>query len=135
MEPIDVTIWAELDEETCPCSGSGWCMREEWEQCFLHYCGQLHPMSRELLLDDPKQLREEERKSQVRWQIEQVKESITQLQVQLRQEQYQVQMLELELINRTPTVRMPAVAVSLLNPHSIISIEGEGELEQETRNG
>jgi hypothetical protein len=113
----------ELDEDTCPCRGLGWaeCGRD-WVECPIHFEGQLHPESKQLLLDDLRQLREEERKSILKWKIEQSRKRIAEAQHALRAEQAALVKLELELINRTPTVKMPAVASSLLNPATVMVI-------------
>jgi hypothetical protein len=116
----------ELDEDDCPCRGFGWTEHGlSWKECPLHFEGQLHPESKQLLLDDLNQLHEEERKSMLRWKIEQVRRNIGTIQHTLRQEQAKLVKLELELINRTPTIKMPAVATSLLNPGTVMVIEDE----------
>jgi hypothetical protein len=116
----------ELDEDDCPCSGFGWTAHgNSWKECPLHFEGQLHPESKQLLLDDLNQLHEEERKSMLRWKIDQVKKNISNIQQTLRAEQANLVKLELELINRTPTVKMPAIASSLLNPSTVMVIHEE----------
>jgi hypothetical protein len=106
----DENFWAELDEEKCPCQGTGWAEAiHEMVQCPLHFKGQLHPETQALLFDEPKRLKEEERKSLISFQIEKTKEKIAELEAELRQQRYQLHMLELDLINRTPTVKMKVV--------------------------
>lgn len=103
-------FWAELDEKDCPCDGSGWAeFVSQTEQCPIHYNGQLHPDSQALLLDEPDRLREEERKSNLKWRIGKVQATITELQTNLKEAQKTLVGLELELINKTPTVKMQAV--------------------------
>jgi hypothetical protein len=110
-------IWYELDEPDCPCKGMGWADRGVWVECPIHFEGQIHPESKQLLLDDLKSLQEEERKSVLNWKIRRSNEIIAHLQQQLKQEQGKLLSLQLELVNRTPTVRaMPAVDPSLLLP-------------------
>jgi hypothetical protein len=104
-------IWAELEEEHCPCQGTGWAQMpdESWETCFLHFQGQLHPESKMLLLDDKARLQEEERRSHLRWKIGKTRDEIADLATKLREQQALLVKYELELINKTPTVRMPAI--------------------------
>lgn len=118
-------IWSELDEEHCPCQGTGWAQMsdESWETCFLHFKGQLHPESRMLLLDDKARLQEEERRSHLRWKIEKSHNLIAELSSRLRKEQAALVQLELELINKTPTVKMPAI-----KPDAPILVLDESEL-------
>ena len=118
-------IWSELDEEHCPCQGTGWAQMsdESWETCFLHFKGQLHPESRMLLLDDKTRLQEEERRSHLRWKIEKSHNLIAELSSRLRKEQAALVQLELELINKTPTVKMPAI-----KPDAPILVLDESEL-------
>lgn len=114
IDPFDTTsaFWAEMEDNHCPCGGSGWALRNfNHEECPIHFKGQLHPDSRVLLLDEPGRLKEEERRSHLRWKIAQANIKINELKAQLKQEQYTVAMLELELINRTPTTKMKVVHV------------------------
>jgi hypothetical protein len=114
IDPFDTNsaFWAEMDDHHCPCGGSGWALRTvSFQECPIHYTGQLHPQSRDLLLDEPDRLREEERKSHLRWKIQQSKDKITLLQKQLKHEQTTMVALELELINRTPTTKMKAMTM------------------------
>jgi hypothetical protein len=123
----DNTFWAELDESHCPCEGRGWADIEgNWTECPIHFEGQIHPESKQLLLDDLKQLQEEERKSILRWKMKKTRETIAEIQQSLKEEQAKLVKLELELINRTPTIKaMPAVVVSLLKPDTVMVIEDE----------
>jgi hypothetical protein len=107
---IDPAFWAELEEKDCPCEGQGWAdISGKTEQCPIHFQGQLHPDSFALLYDEPDRLREEERKSMLRWKIEQARQTITELQASLKEAQKSLVHLELELINKTPTIKMQAV--------------------------
>ena len=126
----------ELDEETCPCRGLGWAeVGQSWQECPIHFEGQLHPESKQLLLDDLRLLQEEERKSILRWKIKLCKANITELQGALRKQQTHLVQMELELINRTPTVKaMPAVVVSLLNPDTVLVIDENPEEDLVLRN-
>jgi hypothetical protein len=104
--------WANLDDQRCPCSGSGWAEVDlgVWKECPIHYEGQLHPESRVLLLDEPNRLAEEERKSGIKFQIKQLRDQNYDLHLQIKNNQAKMAALELDLINRTPTVRaMPAI--------------------------
>ncbi len=119
MEYVDVTdelIWAELDEDKCPCQGNGWAFIEDWEECPLHFQGQLHPMSVDLLLDDPARLEEAKRVSNLNWKIDQAKEEVRQARVKLQLAQSSLSMLELELINKTPTRQMEIIKIQECYP-------------------
>lgn len=108
------SFWAELEEIDCPCQGEGWAnMDDEWIECPLHFQGQLHPETRDLLLDDP-QLVEIERKSILNWRIAKTREGLAELQMKVRHAQYDLHVLELELINKTATRQMQAVNVNEL---------------------
>lgn len=110
LDPFDTKFWSELDEIDCPCKGWGWAVLDgKDEQCSIHYHGQLHPQSKELLLDEPERLEEEERKSFLNWQIKQGEEKIASLKNQLDQESKNLVKLKLDLVNRTPTIKMKAV--------------------------
>lgn len=103
--------WGEVDENLCPCKGNGWAnIKDDWDQCFVHYTGQLHPESRLLLLDEPLKLREEDRLSRLRWQIKQSEMIIQSLLAQLKIEYKHLRKAELELTNRTPTIKVEAVS-------------------------
>lgn len=125
METKD-SFWAELDEEICPCDNTGWAdIDNKWEQCPIHFDGQLHPESVALLMDDPPRMEEEERKSKLHFKIGRLRLAIAETSATLKKQQEEVTKLELELVNRTPTVRyMPAVITSLLKPDTTICLEG-----------
>lgn len=108
-----MNIWAELDESICPCEGNGWALiKDEWRECPLHFCGQLHPESKDLLLDDLKELAETEKSSILNWKINKAKEKVSELQAQVRQAQIELYALELELTNRTPTIKLEIVPLN-----------------------
>lgn len=106
--------WAELDEHRCACRGTGWAESGggHLKQCPIHFEGQLHPETQALLLDEPDRMNEEERKSKLRYQIQETQAKIAHHQEQLKAAQNKLVMLELELINRTPTVK----AMTAVNP-------------------
>ena len=105
--PIDINFWSEIDEDNCPCNGTGWGdVSESWQECPIHFHGQLHPESRLLLLDEPSRLREEERKSQLIWNIVKVKEEIKTATASLKKHYANLRKWELELTNRTPTLKV-----------------------------
>jgi hypothetical protein len=108
---IDEQFWAELDENRCPCAGEGWAQTDifQWKECPIHFHGQLHPESKDLLLDDPARLEEEDRKSQLRYKIASCKAAVEHYQGLIRDQQKLMVQFELELINKTVTVQMPAV--------------------------
>lgn len=113
MEAVD-NFWSELDESDCPCHGTGWAdVDGKDETCALHYRGQLHPETQALLLDEPKRLAEEEKKSTLKWKISQCSDRITALKTQLKLEEIELNKLTLEMINRTPTTKLSAVVVPL----------------------
>jgi hypothetical protein len=107
-----VESWVEMDENKCRCRGTGWAevSQDRYTECPIHYEGQLHPDTQALLLDEPNRLAEEERKSRLQYHIKEARIKILDFQKQLKAEQEKLVKLELELINRTPTVKaMPAI--------------------------
>ena len=110
----DESFWAELEDIDCPCQGNGWAnIDNEWAECPLHFYGQLHPETRDLLLDDPT-LAETERKSVLNWRIAKARTELAEMQVKVRHAQYDLHVLELELINKTATQQMKAVNINEL---------------------
>lgn len=88
------------DGQCCACQGMGWLIYDdECIPCKEHFCGQLHPHSRSLLLDDSRTLKEEERKSRLRWSIVQKKKELQSL-------QSEIDRLETELFASTPTIKI-----------------------------
>lgn len=111
--------WAELDDDKCACHGCGWVetSQDKWMECPIHFNGQIHPNSKALLLDEPDRLADETRKSYLRYQIRESQNKIDDAQSALQREQQKLKQLELELINRTPTVKsMKAVIPPLPVP-------------------
>jgi len=108
METEASSYWFELDEERCPCRGSGWAEVDVdmHKTCPIHYNGQLHPHTRNLLADDAKRLQEEEKKSRLKFKIQEGRQQVAELENKLRETQRQIVSWELELINRTPTRRL-----------------------------
>lgn len=119
--------WVELDEDKCACRGLGWAetSKDRYVECPVHYEGQLHPDSMALLLDEPDRMAEEERKTKLNYQIRESRAKIASLQGQLRAEQYNLVQYELELINRTPTVK----SMQAIVPMEPEPFETESELE------
>lgn len=106
-------IWAELDESVCPCSGNGWgLISDEWQECPLHFCGQLHPESKDLLLDDLKQLADAEKTSILNWKINKQRNKLAELQTEVSKAQLDLHLLELELTNRTPTTKIQVIPLN-----------------------
>ena len=103
--------WIQFDEEDCPCQGVGWAelSHDGWEQCPIHFIGQLHPQIRVLLLDEPVRLAEEESRALISFRLGAAKNLVVELELQLRTAQKRVVELELEMINRTPTKKMEIV--------------------------
>jgi hypothetical protein len=101
--------------EECACDKTGWDNLDgNWGECPLHFVGQLHPETRDLLLDEPGRLAEEDKKSRLKYKIKLCQTSIDKLQLKLRAEQERLHKMELELVNRTITVRgMPAVTFGI----------------------
>jgi len=105
-------FWAELEEIDCPCQGNGWAnINNKWEECPMHFMGQLYPESRELLLCDPILLADSEKKSILNWRISQARDKLLDLQVQVRHALYNIHVLELEQVNKTPTIQMQSVKI------------------------
>lgn len=114
--------WMEIDEDKCRCRGLGWAEvpSDKYIECPIHYEGQLHPDTRALLFDEPNRLAEEERKSRLHYQIREGRARITEFQKQIKLEQEKLVKLELELINRTPTVKaMPAFQYESIEAHEL----------------
>jgi hypothetical protein len=102
----------ELDELDCPCWGTGWAESPQgnWVECPCHFEGQLHPQSSLLLLDQPARLKEEERRARINFQIKTQKSLIDKTIIVFKEQKLRLDMLELELVRNTSTVRvMPAV--------------------------
>lgn len=94
----------------CPCNGSGWVKnKSNYGQCAVHFEGQLEPMTRDLLLDEPEKLKDEERKSYLHWAIAEKSAEILSLQADMDKLIHERFALDLELINKTPTIKMGAV--------------------------
>lgn len=111
-DPFDTSFWGELEEIDCPCQGEGWAnINGSWSECGIHYRGQLHPESKELLLDEPGKLAEAERASFLKWKVDAAKEEVRKLTVALQLAQNNLHLLELEQINKTPTIQMKAVVI------------------------
>lgn len=114
--------WVDMDENKCPCKGKGWAFRDVWVECPVHFVGQLHPQSRDLLLDDPFVLKEEERKSHLKWRISIHQVELDDVNARAAKLKNQIRLLESELISKTATTRMAAVNVKdLLQLHEIDS--------------
>jgi hypothetical protein len=108
-----VEEWAELDDDKCACHGTGWVNinADKTVECPIHFVGQLHPETQALLYDEPNRLAEEERKARLRFLIRETRNEVVELQTKLKAKQENLVKLELELINRTPTVRAIQVVV------------------------
>ena len=118
METETLDVDFEMDESICPCLGTGWSeQKKEWKQCPIHFVGQLHPHTQELLMDEPKRLQEEARKSFLQYRIEQQQEVIAKLNERVREAGGELLLLELELINKTPTRRMEKVEFPIESRH------------------
>jgi hypothetical protein len=127
----DPSYWAELDESSCPCGGSGWASRKsEYVNCPIHYNGQLHPETQALLLDEPLKLQEEERRSRLQYRVRQSQEKIAELKAELRQEEYNLQYLQLELVKRTPTIKMKAISPDIALEMKPKTLELDLDLEE-----
>lgn len=110
LDPFNTNFWSESEDVVCPCQGNGWAtINGIWEECSVHYHGQLHPDSKALLLDDPLQLVEAERASVLQWKIANAREEVRRATVALKLAQMTLQNLELEQINRTTTTKIKVV--------------------------
>lgn len=117
-------FWAELDEEICPCKGSGWRELADnlYQECPIHYAGQMLPPDRLEFIGDPKRLAEEERKSILKWQINNIALAIQKQENILLSLKSKYKLLQSELINKTPTLRMSSV-VQETSPSSLRSTQ------------
>lgn len=96
-----------FDQETCLCLNGGWIQTPtNWINCKEHYNGQLHPESVVLLLDEPLKLKEEERLSIIKWKIKKSQERVARLTMELRIEYASLRVLEVELSNKSPTIKV-----------------------------
>ncbi len=110
MDPFDTPFVGELEEIDCPCQGEGWAhINGSYHECGIHYYGQLHPDSKTLLLDEPAKLAEAEKASVLKWKIDNAREEVRKLTVALKLAQHSLHLLELEQINKTPTIQMRVV--------------------------
>lgn len=107
--------------DICSCDKTGWLLQlnGEWKECPTHFQGQLHPDTQTLLLDDIKNLEEEERKGHLKWLIKNQRQHIANLSQKLREAQMQLTQMELELINKTATIKLEAVKIP---PEAVVEI-------------
>jgi hypothetical protein len=99
-----------------------------WKNCPIHFEGQIHPQTRALLLDDPALLKEEERKCRIKFQILEKKQYIADMERLAKEGQIALFKLELELINRTVTVRsMPAIRPEHLTEPEVEILAPDGD--------
>lgn len=95
------------NNNACACQGMGWIFVDnKCQACKEHFCGQLHPNSKSLLLDDMPALREEERKSRLRWRIAQERNTLAALLIKVKGSKLKIDTLETELYTATPTTKM-----------------------------
>jgi hypothetical protein len=93
--------------DCCPCQGLGWVLfGEDYSPCRIHFCGQIHPQVRSLLLDDLPTLREEERKSKIYWEIKEKRKQLALLLLQSKSLQLEINNLENNLYVATPTTKI-----------------------------
>lgn len=100
--------WFNLDIEKCPCHGSGWAELDNnvWRKCSCHYTGQLRP---DLLMDDLEVIFEDEEIETLKLRINDMEDFIDSLKGLLRRSEDKLYDLKLELINKTPTVKVEIV--------------------------
>lgn len=95
------------DGACCACQGMGWVLNgENYSPCRIHFCGQVHPHTRALLLDDLPSLREEERKTKLFWEIKEKRKQLALMLLQSKELQREISSLENSLYVATPTTRI-----------------------------
>lgn len=111
----------ENNGQCCPCQGMGWYFYDDaCSPCKEHFCGQLHPETRTLLLDDSRTLKEEERKSVLRWKIAQKKKELQSLKDKEKETESEIDSLEMQLFASAPTMKIGKVVFDKL----ILDIKG-----------
>ena len=106
-------FWAELEDKDCPCQGTGWgYLQFNWEECPIHYEGQLHPDTKALIMDDSILLEKEIKRAYLTWKFNQARDKVKQLRKMLDQAESDSLQLELELVNKTTTRKMSAVSIN-----------------------
>lgn len=108
--------WATIDRETCPCHGTGWALSQldTWHRCPIHYVSQVHPESFDEKTDIEVVFEEEESYAEIvlEQELNDTRQLIERLQAHLASAQAKLAALELQLVNSTPTVKMPAAVSS-----------------------
>lgn len=110
-----VNNWSQTDSKSCPCGGSGWAQMNSmgWQECSIHFFGQIHPETYRLLLDEPSRLEEEKRRASLMFEIRVSRELLEKLKHETKLEQENLLKLERDLVNKTPTIRaIPAVRIT-----------------------
>lgn len=103
-----------LDDSKCACKGSGWVYTNSWHHCLIHYEGNLHPESKDLIVGDIEKLYEAERLSVLRFKIKRSRDKVLELEKEINNQNFLITKYELELVNRTPTIQMRAVKIDML---------------------
>jgi hypothetical protein len=107
--------------DCCPCQGLGWVLfGEDCAPCRIHFCGQLHPQVKSLLLDDMPSLREEERKAKIYWQLNEKRKQLTLLRLQSKELQREINELENNLYVATPTTKVRKSSLNKLILNSYV---------------
>jgi septal ring factor EnvC (AmiA/AmiB activator) len=118
-----------MDAHKCNCNGGGWIDNgNDYEQCIVHYCGQLHPDSIRLLQDDPTALQLEKKRAEIKYKLMLNYEKLSELQTSMNSVKNQIAHLELQLTNSTPTLRnikavIPEEAIDFSDLNDILEVE------------
>ena len=83
----------------CKCHPIGWVRvgSRTWKPCPIHYTGQLHPVTRDRLIDEVDRLAQAEMRSRLSWRIAKKIESITSLKELLSEELSELDRMQTEL--------------------------------------
>lgn len=102
-----------LDSEKCRCHGDGWIVAgPSFDECPIHYEGQLHPDSKSLLFDDPKALEDAKHKSKLKWLLKEKENEILYLEKKIMKSKEEKRSIEKELMQKT-TTKMPAIKLNV----------------------
>lgn len=100
----------DLEIHSCKCLGKGWVsIDDDWIECPVHFAGQIHPDSYNLLVDDPKKLAEEQKRQELLFKIKSSNNRIEHLFKEIKAEKAYLNKLEYELVNKTPTIEMKII--------------------------
>jgi len=83
----------------CKCHPIGWVRvgSRSWKPCPIHYTGQLHPVTRDRLMDEADRLAQAEMRSRLSWRIAKKMENISTLKTLLSDELVELDKMQAEL--------------------------------------